>query len=404
MGFTISFSGSGASPAPTDASLSSTERAWIDVDLAALVENARTIAAISGARLLPMVKANGYGLGAIPVARALEAVEPWGAGIGTIEEGVELRAAGYARPLLLATPLLPEWIDDALAYRIRPFIGDLTALDAWTARTAEPFHIEIDSGMSRGGFRWDDRDAIAALAARLAKTGNAWEGIATHFHSADSDPAATERQWERFQAVLAALPHRPPLVHAANSGAALCGSRYAGDLIRPGIFLYGGHGAYTGGTGHASNMAAGNASVAPAIPADSIPAPKPVAAFRARVVALRTVAAGDTVSYGAAWRAEQPTIIATLAAGYADGILRAAHLDLPVPRVVELAGQRVPIVGRVTMDMCMVAVPPSVALGDVATIFGGLVSLDDQARAAGTIGYELLTALGRRLPRRYRGM
>lgn len=375
MALTAPPSGS-SSAAPSVVPSSATARAWVDVDLAALVDNARTIATISGSRLMPMVKANGYGLGAVAVARALDLADPWGVGIGTVEEGAALRAAGYARPLLLMTPLLPAWIDGLLASGIRPLIGDLTALDAWTARSREPFHLEIDTGMGRSGLRWDDHAAIAALGSRLATA--AWEGVATHFHSSESDSAATDRQWERFREVLAALPRRPPFVHVANSAAALCGARYAADLIRPGIFLYGG--------------AAGAA-----------PIPKPVAAFRTRVVALRTVAPGDTVSYGATWHADRRLVVATLAAGYADGILRAVQDSRSIPRVVELAGHVVPIVGRITMDMCMVAAPPGVAIGDVATIYGGLVSLDDQAAAAGTISYELLTAIGARVPRRYRG-
>jgi alanine racemase len=118
------------------------------------------------------------------------------------------------------------------------------------------------------------------------------------------------------------------------------------------------------------------------------------------VVALRQLAAGDTVSYGATWRAERPTTIATLAAGYADGIPRAAGRG---QRPVELGGCVVPMVGRVAMDMIMVALPDdhAVAPGDIATIWGGLVSLDQQAEAAGTVAYELLTMLGTRVPRRY---
>ena len=164
---------------------------------------------------------------------------------------------------------------------------------------------------------------------------------------------------------------------------ALRGRAYAGDLIRPGIFLYG------GGAGGSH--------------------PRPVAALRARVVAVRRIGAGDTVSYGATWRAPRATTVATLALGYADGFLRAAREPgTPVgsaaasPRLVELNGALVPVVGRVTMDMTMVdAGDGQPAPGDVATIYGGRVSLDQQAAAAGTISYEMLTALSPRIPRRY---
>ena len=131
---------------------------------------------------------------------------------------------------------------------------------------------------------------------------------------------------------------------------------------------------------------------------------RPVAALRARVVAVRTISAGESVSYGAAWTAERPTTVATLGIGYADGLPRAADRGpASPPRRVELDGRLVPIIGRVTMDMCMVAVDDGrVAVGDVATVFGGMISLDEQAKAAGTISYELLTSLSPRLPRLYR--
>jgi alanine racemase len=358
-----------------------TARAWVDVDLRALVANARTLVGLTGTRLLPMVKANGYGLGAVAVARALESLDPWGYGVASVEEGTALRAAGIMRPVLVASPLLPETIDAHLAHDLRPAIGDVPALAAWCRRGARPFHVEIDTGMSRAGLRWDDTQALVAAAA-LLREAEGWEGLFTHFHSADTDPGSVSAQWDRLQAVLATMPRRPALVHAANSGAALQGRRFAGDLIRPGIFLYGGGASATG------------------------PAPRPVATLQARVVAVRAVGAGETVSYGATWRAPHATTVATLALGYADGFLRAADpgsFASPLqPRVVELDGVLVPVVGRVTMDMTMVDVGArSPAPGDVATIYGGRVSLDQQAAAAGTIAYELLTALSPRVPRRY---
>jgi alanine racemase len=349
-------------------------RAWVDVDLAALVANARTVATVSGSRLLPMVKANGYGLGAVEVARALESVDPWGFGVASADEGGALRAGGITRPLLVVTPLVPAAIDQYLELDLRPSIGDPAALAAWTARTARPFHVEIDTGMSRAGVRWNDRPALEVFRA-AAGTAKGWEGVFTHFLAAESDVDTTVRQWDRFQEVLQSLPRRPALVHAANSAAALRGRGFAGDLVRPGIFLYGGE--------------AGK------------PDPRPVAALRARVVAVRTIGAGDTVGYGAAWRAEGPGVIATLGIGYADGFPRAAPQALPLSREIELHGKLVLVVGRVTMDLCMAAVESNVSVGDVATLFGGLVSLDRQAEAAGTVSYELLTRLGPRVARCY---
>jgi alanine racemase len=354
---------------------SETLRAWVDVNLAALVANARTVAAVSGSRLLPMVKANGYGLGAVPVARALRAIDPWGFGVASVEEAQALREAGISHPLLVATPLIPQLIERHLALELRPTIGDPGALEAWIAQTERPFHLEIDTGMSRAGVRWNDSTALEKIRSALAAAPG-WEGAFTHFVSSESDPDLTALQWQRFQQTLGSLPHRPSLVHAANSAASLQGRCYAGDLVRPGIYLYGG--------------AAGTA------------APQPVAALRARVVALRSVEPGDTVGYGATWRADRPSMIATLAVGYADGFPRSmVENGHPRARYVELNGTLSPVVGRVTMDMCMVLVNTAVAIGDVGTIYGGLVSLDSQAELAGTVSYELLVRLGPRITRRY---
>jgi alanine racemase len=347
-----------------------TARAWVEVDLGALVANAKTIAARASARLLPMVKANGYGLGAIAAARALRAAEPWGFGVATVEEGAELRGAGITEPIVVFTPLAPSWIDACLAHRLRPAIGDLSSLRFWLARGDAPFHVEIDTGMSRAGIRFDDAAALDALAA-LVRRAPGWEGLFTHFHSADHDADATARQAERFDATIARIG-RPALLHAANSAASLAG-RHAYDVVRPGIFLYGGE---AGGE-----------------------PPRPVAALRARVVAVRRVGPGDAVSYGATWQAARPTTIATLAIGYADGV----HRALSGRGVAEICDTVRPFAGRVTMDMTMLDVGDlSVAPGDVATLFGGRVTLDTQATAARTIGYELLTALGPRIPRIYR--
>lgn len=342
-------------------------RAWAEVDLAALVQNARTVARVSGARLLPMVKAGAYGLGAIPVVHALEAVDPWGYGVVTLQEGIELRAARFTRPIVVFTPLTGEQLELCRAHDLRPAIGDRPALDAWLGAGGAPFHLEVDTGMSRAGFRWDaDRSWRQALA---GATG--FEGIFTHFHSADSDPASIPVQWQRLQSVIQDLPAPPALVHAANSAAALRGTAYAADLVRPGIFLYGG-------------TAAGVA-------------PLPAVRLKAPVVALRTVRTGESVSYGASWIASRDTVVATLAVGYADGVLR----SLGNQGLIEIGERRFPIIGRVTMDFIMVAVDDGVKLGDIATIYGGSVALDEQATRGGTIAYELLTSLGPRVPRHY---
>ena len=358
-------------------------RAWVEVDLAALLSNARTVQSTAGVPLLPMVKANGYGLGAVAVARALEAVDPWGFGVATIDEAAELRAAGITRPVVVFTPWTPRVASSELrADGIRVVIGDIDSLEAWLAsppselatRDSRLFHLEIDTGMSRAGIRWDDRDALQSAAVLLERA-QGWEGVFTHFHSADTDAKGTELQWERFQSALSVFPRRPKLVHASGSAAALRGTRFAGDLVRPGIFLYGGE-------------------IGP-----WAPTPRPVATLRAPVAGFRDLKPGDTVSYGATWAAERATRIVTLAYGYADGMHRSGSNRAEV----ELGGVRRKVRGRVTMDMTMVEADAAVRIGDVATVFGGGISLDQHAAALGTISYEVLTAIGPRVPRIYSG-
>lgn len=366
-----------ASIQPSDA------RAWLEVDLDRLVANAHTVAATAGVPLLPMIKANGYGLGAVAVAKALEASDPWGYGVATWPEAEELRKAGITRPIVVFTPWGTGTGDLGLGTEgVRPVIGDVDSLAAWLSNPpvrspqspVPPFHLEIDTGMSRAGIRWNDHTSLQRAAELVAKA-DGWEGVFTHFHSSESDLAATEEQWDRFVDALCWFPRRPRFVHAANSAGALRGKVFAGDLVRPGIYLYGG--------------GVGEWSVAPGS----------VAALKARVVGMRKLEAGESVSYNATWQAEGPVEIATLGCGYADGILRSGSNRLRV----EIGGAVVPVVGRVTMDMTMVAVPAgTVQLGEIATIFGGKVSLAEHAAALGTNVYEALTAIGPRVPRIYR--
>ncbi len=350
-------------------------RAWIEVDLANLLANARTVRAASrSGKLLPMVKANAYGLGAVPVALALESLDPWGYGVATVEEGIELRDAGLTRPVLVFTPAASEQLT---LYRRHDLRAVLDAPDV-AARWDLPFHLEIDTGMGRCGVRWDDAAALTRLASRQL------EGVFTHFFAADSDRDTVALQWARFEDALGRLPARPGLTHAANSAAAWRLDRPL-DLVRPGIFLYGG-----------------------AVAGD-LPDPAPVATIRAPVVSVRRIAAGDSVSYGAEWTAARPTVIATLGIGYADGVPRAAKGRA----FVLLRGRRRPIVGRVTMDFVMVDMetddPAAVRVGDVATLVGTSpdggepIGIEEFAGWSGTISYEILARLGSRVTRVYAG-
>ena len=354
----------------------STTRAWVDVDLDALRRNAEAIARRAAVPLLPMVKADAYGLGARAVVRALETLAPWGYGVATVDEGIELREAGVARPVLVFTPLLPADFAGARDARLIPVLGDPQAIAAWRSAGGGTWHLGVDTGMSRAGARWDEVVALLDLV-RAAPPA----GVCTHFHSAQLADRTRDEQERRFADALRILAlGEDVLLHAENSAAVETRAPSRWSLARPGIFLYG-----VGVAGGA-------------------PRPEPVVAMRARVVELRDVRAGESVSYDATWRAPDARRVATLALGYADGYRRA----LSGRGVALIHGARAPVLGRVTMDMTMVDVTGiPCRTGDIATLIGrdGDASLDvaDVARAGDLSPYEVLTGLRSRLPRRYTG-
>ena len=349
-------------------------RAWVEVDLAALRRNGAAVAARAGVPLLPMVKADGYGLGALHVALALEDLAPWGYGVATVAEGEELRRGGITRPIIVFTPILRTEIDAMRRADLTPALGDPAVIESW-ARTGRDWHLQIDTGMSRAGLRWDRMDWYRGILERTRPA-----GVFTHFHSADLDDGSREVQEARFDDALAALPECPALVHAENGPAVEAHAPSRWTLCRPGIFLYG-----------VATRAGG-----PLVP-------EPVAAIRARIVEIRTLAEGDTVSYGATWRAPGVRRIATVPVGYADGYRRA----LGNRGVALLGGRRVQVAGRVTMDMTMLDVTDTdAALGDVASLLGrdgdDVVTVSELAALGDLSPYELLTGLRQRLPRLHR--
>ncbi len=350
-------------------------RAWVEVDLAALVDNARTVARVAGTRLLPVVKANAYGVGAVAVSRALEQLEPWGYGVATIEEGAELREAGITRPILVFLPARAQLFDQYDRHGLTPALGDAGSILEWTARGDRPFHIEIDTGMGRAGVRWDEVDELGP-----AVDTPQLEGCYTHFHSADRSDGSAERQLERFLEAVRSLPRRPALLHVANSAAAVRGPQFAFDLVRPGVFLYGGS------------------------PGEGPTQPRPVVGVRSRVLSVRRVRKGESVGYYATWVAPRDTVVATLGIGYADGLRRT--VNHAGRAYVLLHGERCPIVGLVAMDLTLVETGPlDVQVGDVATVVGAqgtaLITLEEVAAWSGAVQHEVLAGLGARLPRVY---
>jgi alanine racemase len=379
-------------------------RAWIDIDLGALVRNGAAMAARAGVPILPMVKAGGYGLGAVAVARALERLSPWGYGVATVDEGVELRAAGIDRPMLVFTPILEADIAGARDARLTPVLGSAVMIGAWAAATGNAnWHLAIDTGMGRSGVQWNEvgplRDVLRAAPPA---------GACTHFHSADRDNHTEAQQLRRFASALDAMPARPAILHAENSAAIERLERpSAWTFVRPGVFLY----------GVASRVAPAGAGQyqRPVLVSE------PVASLHARIAELRTIGAGETVSYGGTYTARAPARIATVPVGYGDGYRRAfGNVGAAL-----LRRHRVPVVGMVTMDMTLLDVTGiTCETGDIVTLLGRaaatvpatvpatepmpvppeprpVVDLVGAARDAGLSPYEVLTGLRLRLPRVY---
>ncbi|HEU4996690.1 MAG TPA: alanine racemase [Gemmatimonadaceae bacterium] len=356
-------------------------RAWVEIDLGALVRNGDRFARAAGVPLLPMVKADAYGLGAVRVAHALLPLEPWAFGVATVEEGEELRGAGIDKPILVFSPLLPAQFDTVRRARLRPVLGDRVAIEQWTGGRGgdgdeDPWHLAIDTGMSRAGVPWREIGSVRDLVAARPP-----EGACTHFHSSQMADGSREAQEARFADAVAQLPAVPKLLHADNSAAVQRRAPSPYQLARPGIFLYG-------------VSCGGDATIVP----------DPVVAVRGRVVEVRVVQEGDTVGYDASWRAPRAGRIATVSLGYADGYRR----GLGNRAQALLHGERVDVVGFVTMDMTMVDVTDRRCVpGDVVTFIGSdgdaQLTVQDVADMGGFSPYEILTGLRGRLPRVYVG-
>ena len=381
--------------------------AWLEIDLDALRGNlaALRLAVGPGVRVEPVVKADAYGHGAVPVALALEAAGADGLSVATMDEAVELRDAGVTLPLLVLYPVPAAWLGEAarrgiaVALGAGGLAGEALATARAAAGTGAPVlevHVEVETGLGRGGVL--PADAAAAVNAVLATPGVRLGGVWTHLAAADDD-ARTIEQDRRFAAALAPLADaviwggRPVAAvrrHLAGSGGMLGDAVPRWDAVRTGISIYG---------------VVPDALVPPPSTAGVAAALRPVMAALARPVRVLELPEGHGVSYGPTFVTARPSRIATLPFGYADGWRR----YLSDRAVALVRGVRVPLVGRVAMDAVM---------ADVTDVPGGPVTEDDEfvllgeqggakitavelAAAGGTISYEVVTGMSRRLARVY---
>ena len=364
------------------------------IDLAALAHNARAIRAFMSAQrgraapaLVGVVKADAYGHGAGEAARAMI-----GAGAGMlacadIEEGVTLRTAGLAAPILVFGAFSLGDLDGIFEYALTPTVSTPTAASRLQAAAAERgvrlrYHLGIDTGMHRLGLRHDNLSRTTPEL--LASPNLEIEGVYTHFASADEPGsdlfARQQRNFEAADRALAALGARGYVRHAANSGALLADPSTWFDLVRPGLLVYG---------------------VAP--PAfEGRVAVRPVMSLRSRVAAVKGVRSGESIGYGGRFVARRPTTMAIVPAGYADGL----DTRLEGRGAVLVRGRRAPIVGAVSMDMIALDVTGmTVEPGDEVVLTGRQgedeITVGEMAGWVGTIPYELLCRVGNRVERVY---
>lgn len=366
---------------------------WAEVDLDALASNFRVVRrhVSAGVKVLAVVKADAYGHGAAECARRLEAEGADWFGVASPEEGVELRRAGVARPVLTFGGFWEGQADACIGERLTPAVYRLdmaAALDeaARAAGVVADLHVKIDTGMGRLGV---GHEAAAEFAAKLAGLKNVrLDGLLTHFAVADEPERLcfTDDQVKRFRAAVEAFRahgHRPAHEHMANSAATFAHPQTWGNMVRPGGVLYGLW-----------------RDVLPAGSAD--PGLRPVMSVRSRVTLLKRVRAGETLGYGCTFEASRDTLVATLPVGYHDGYARALSNR---GRVV-VRGSDAPVAGRVSMDLTLVDVTDvaGVQVGDVVTLLGTdgdfAVAAEDLARTAGTISYEITCGV-KRMPLRH---
>ncbi|MDR4481526.1 MAG: alanine racemase [Nitrospira sp.] len=362
----------------------------VSVDLNALAQNVAHVRRFAPhSEMLAVVKANAYGHGALEVTRALQQLAVHRFAVATVEEGIALRQDGIQDAILVMGATLQSQFQTLVAHRLTPVLYRADMVPAFAVAvppdaTPYPVHIKIETGMGRLGLLPQEIPDLAGMPFFRATL--RLEGLMTHLADADnSDATHTEQQLAGYQQSLDALHRRglsPPLTHAANSAAIMTYPASLYSVVRPGIMLYGYH-------------TLSSARTAPEL--------QPILSWKATIAHLHNIQPGDSVSYNRTFVASRPSRIAVLPVGYADGYNRL----LSNRGMVLIGGRRAPVIGRVCMDMTMVDVTdiPGVQVGHDAILIGQQgqerITAADLAAWQQTIPYEVLCAIGQRVPRHY---
>jgi alanine racemase len=324
--------------------------------------------------MFAVVKANGYGHGAIPVAHAALEGGATRLAVATLEEAVQLRGLVNPEEILVMGGVLPSQAALAASSGCSLAVSNRELAEALArSEPRVPVHLKIDTGMGRFGCAPEDAPALARLIDE--SKGTELAGTWTHFAKSESDDAMTRRQFDIFLEAVSRFEVSPRMRHVCNSAGARLHPDFALDAVRCGISIYG----------------------------CEWPGTRPALALRASITHLKTVETGATVGYGSLWKATSTSRVATVAIGYADGVHRARANTGDVM----VRGKRAPLIGMVSMDAITVDVTevPGVQLGDTATLIGRdgdeVITAEEVAGWSRTISYEVLTALGPRVERRY---
>ncbi len=368
-------------------------RTWAEVDLDAVRANIASVRQkIGQKKLCCIVKANAYGHGAVRMARLFEDEGADFLAVSNIEEAMQLRKSGVSIPVLILGLTDPRCAEKLASLSLSQCVFSAEyarrlSAEARKAGVSIKVHLKIDTGMGRIGFLYRDRteNEIDEAASSALLPGFEPEGVFTHFSTADLGEAGREYAFSQFGLFLEALERMKKkgvvfsVRHCANSAAILAYPETHLDMVRAGIVLYG---------MPPSPLLSREADLRPAL------------ALKTVVSRVKTLLPGESVSYGRLFTADRPMKVATVPVGYADGFWSSNSRN---GLRVEIDGSIVPILGSVCMDQCVLDVSslPSVSPGDVATLYGGKVPVSEVARINGTSPYEVLCAIGERVPRVY---
>lgn len=361
--------------------------AWAQIDLSAIEHNIKEIKSklSNNTKLCAVIKANGYGHGALAMAKTSLKAGAQYLAVSMLQEAMQLRDAGIQEPILILGYTPVEQSDCVVRNSITQTVFSLKSAKVLSKVAVHQnkiakIHLKIDTGMRRIGVLPEEAGILAKKIAALPNV--EIEGVFSHFADSDSiDKSFTYTQLERFRMAISLIEAQGiniPIKHMANSAAILEVPEAHFDMVRAGVILYG---------------------LWPSTDVKKTIDLKPAFSLKAYITQIKHVPANESISYGCTFFTKRDSIIATLPLGYADGYMRL----LAGKAMAEVKGQRVPVVGRICMDQCMIDVTDvhGVKQGDTVTLCGGMIPVDEVAKWLGTINYEIICMVGSRIPRMY---